>query len=65
MILARYEHFFNENILSPPVRNKFRLRKQDNIELEGRILQNTRTDSSFPIPAPSSYSGHHAENRLT
>lgn len=44
--------FFNENILSPPVKNKYRQRKQDNIELEGRILQNIRADSSFPIPPP-------------
>lgn len=44
--------FFNENILSPPVKNKYRQRKQDNIELEGRILQNIRADSSLPIPPP-------------
>lgn len=53
MILTRCKHIFYENILSPPVRNKFRQRKQDNIELEGRILQNTRADSSFPIPPPT------------
>lgn len=49
VILGRYMPFFNENILSPPVKNKFRQRKQDNIELEGRILQNIRADSSFPF----------------
>lgn len=53
LILTRHKHICYENILSPPVRNKFRQRKQDNIELEGRILQSTRADSSFPIPPPT------------